>query len=107
MGQKKNCWEFMECGREAGGARSSELGVCPASVATMADGFLEGHNGGRACVYITGTMCGGWSDPAQPEMKESCHSCPFQTMLDEEHGTESSALAFYRFIWEKQANGGV
>ena len=26
-----NCWEVKKCGREPGGAKVAELGVCPAS----------------------------------------------------------------------------
>jgi len=25
-----NCWEFMKCGREKGGAKATDLGICPA-----------------------------------------------------------------------------
>jgi hypothetical protein len=25
-----NCWEFKKCGMEKGGAKATELGVCPA-----------------------------------------------------------------------------
>jgi len=35
------------------------MGVCPAATFEAADGFCEGKNGGRACVYITGTFCSG------------------------------------------------
>jgi len=24
-----NCWEFKKCGREPGGEKASELGICP------------------------------------------------------------------------------
>ena len=47
---KQNCWEFHNCGREEGGARATEMGVCPAASATEADGFCDGKNGGRAMI---------------------------------------------------------
>ena len=28
---KKNCWEYKKCGREVGGAKVKDLGVCPAA----------------------------------------------------------------------------
>ncbi|MEW6110309.1 MAG: two-CW domain-containing protein, partial [Nitrospirota bacterium] len=34
-----NCWEFFRCGREIGGAKVSELGVCPAATDNSADGL--------------------------------------------------------------------
>jgi len=32
--KKKNCWEFMKCGREPGGVNAIELGVCRAATET-------------------------------------------------------------------------
>ena len=43
-----NCWEFKKCGREAGGSKAAELGVCPA---------YPDH--GKTCARTTGTLCGG------------------------------------------------
>lgn len=43
-----NCWEFMKCGREKGGDKEQEQGVCPA---------YPDH--GKNCAYIAGTMCKG------------------------------------------------
>jgi len=44
-----NCWEVKKCGREFGGIKSQELGVCPASIQSKVDGINHGKNGGRAC----------------------------------------------------------
>ncbi len=44
----KNCWEFKNCGREKGGLKASELGICPA---------FPDH--GRDCWAVAGTLCGG------------------------------------------------
>jgi len=43
-----NCWEFRKCGRERGGDRADELGVCPAY-----------PDNGRSCARVSGTMCEG------------------------------------------------
>ena len=54
-----NCWEFKKCGRQPGGAKTQELGECPASTNVKADGMNSGKNGGRSCWAIAGTLCGG------------------------------------------------
>ncbi len=41
-----NCWEFKGCGREKGGHREEELGVCPAYP----------HHGNQ-CAEVAGTLC--------------------------------------------------
>jgi len=32
---KKNCWEVMNCGRQTGGTKVSEMGVCPAAIEAL------------------------------------------------------------------------
>ena len=39
---KQNCWEFKKCGREQGGIKSAEFGVCPAALSTKVNNV---HNG--------------------------------------------------------------
>ncbi len=56
---KLNCWEFKKCGREPGGAKVEELGVCPAATDCRLDGVHGGHSSGRACWVIAGTYCRG------------------------------------------------
>ncbi len=46
-GKKINCWEFMKCGREPGGARASELGTCVAATDSSYGGINAGKNAGR------------------------------------------------------------
>lgn len=71
-----NCWAFMRCGREPGGACVEELGVCPASVDASADGLNGSTNGGRICWSIAGTLCGGRVRGAFAEKQASCTTCP-------------------------------
>ena len=52
MSEKQNCWEFMKCGRERGGAKEQELGVCPAVTDVSSHGLNDGENGGRICWAI-------------------------------------------------------
>ena len=42
------CWRMKDCGREAGGAKVDELGVCPA---------YPDH--GHSCWIVAGTYCTG------------------------------------------------
>ena len=56
---KKNCWEFKNCGRELGGAKVDELGMCIAATDASTDGINNGQNSGRICWAVAGTFCGG------------------------------------------------
>jgi hypothetical protein len=73
--RKLNCWEFKECGREPGGSRSKDLGVCPAASDTSSDGKNNGENGGRLCWAIAGTLCRGISQGIYAHRQVSCMIC--------------------------------
>jgi len=73
--QKLNCWEFKNCGREIGGAKSHELGVCPAATETSANGINGGKNAGRICWAVTGTFCGGKVQGTFAQKHVSCMTC--------------------------------
>jgi hypothetical protein len=93
-----NCWEFMKCGREAGGTHVHDKGVCPAASFRGADGFLGGRNGGRACAYITGTFCAGTIQGTHAEKMKLCGACDFYHELREQHGNACSAADFATFV---------
>ena len=61
-----NCWEFKQCGREAGGAKARELGVCPA---------YPDH--GHDCARLAGTLCGGKVQGSFANKITSCLKCKF------------------------------
>lgn len=61
-----NCWEFKKCGREAGGAKAVELGVCPAY-----------PNHGNHCARVTGTLCGGKVQGSFALKLKNCMECDF------------------------------
>lgn len=61
-----NCWEFKKCGREAGGPKAAELGVCPA---------YPDH--GRRCAEVTGTLCGGKVQGTFAHKLGNCLKCDF------------------------------
>ena len=84
MAGKKNCWEAMQCGREPGGARARELGVCPVTVETKLDGVHGGRCAGRACWVVAGSLCGGTVQGTFAAKFESCESCEFYAAVREE-----------------------
>ncbi len=77
MNAKKNCWEFKGCGREPGGAKAVELGVCPAATDPSGGGANSGANGGRICWAIVGTLCGGKVQGTFAQKITNCMNCDF------------------------------
>lgn len=61
-----NCWEFKKCGREQGGTKTAELGVCPAS-----------PDDGKSCARIAGTLCGGEIQGSFTTKLTNCMQCDF------------------------------
>ncbi len=74
---KKNCWEFMKCGRQPGGSRSSELGICPVATYQELHGAHDGQNAGRACWVIAGSLCGGKIQGSYAQKLTNCWRCDF------------------------------
>jgi hypothetical protein len=60
------CWDFMGCGRQKGGQKEKELGVCPA--------YPE-H--GVHCARVAGTLCGGNIQGTFAVKLASCLKCEF------------------------------
>ncbi len=61
-----NCWEYLKCGREAGGINAQQLGVCPA---------YPDH--GKSCAEIAGTLCGGDVQGSYALKISKCQQCDF------------------------------
>ena len=61
-----NCWEYTKCGREAGGEKADEYGVCPAYP-------LHGTH----CAKISGTLCNGTIQGSFAMKLGNCLQCPF------------------------------
>lgn len=95
---KLNCWEFKKCGREVGGVNVKSLGVCPAATYVSADGFCEGNNGGRACAYITGTICTGTVNGSFTDKAKDCVKCDFFKTLKKTHPYEFNVLQFHKYV---------
>ena len=83
---KKNCWEFKGCGREPGGAKVAELGVCPASTEGRLEGVHDGKNAGRACWIVAGTLCKGEVQGMFAKKFYNCMKCEFYQKVQEEEG---------------------
>jgi hypothetical protein len=85
---RQNCWEFKKCGREPGGAKAGELGVCSAAIESRVDGLNDGKNGGRCCWAIAGTLCGGEVQGTFASKYGNCTLCEFYRLVKRERGTD-------------------
>lgn len=81
-----NCWEFKHCGRQPGGAKVAELGVCPAASEAKLHGANHGQNGGRACWGVAGTLCGGKVQGTYATKLGNCMACEFYKLVQKEEG---------------------
>ncbi len=85
---KQNCWEYKECGREPGGNKERELGVCPAPMEKRLDGIHNGENAGRSCWIIAGTFCADKIRGTAAKKVETCTDCNFYKIVkNEEHSS--------------------
>jgi signal transduction histidine kinase len=83
-----NCWEFKKCGRQPGGNKVAELGVCRAAVESRCDGMNQGQNAGRVCWLVAGTLCGGAIQGSFAHKLSSCQECKFYQQVREEEGAK-------------------
>jgi hypothetical protein len=83
-----NCWEFKKCGRQPGGPKSEELGVCEASTDVSHDGVNYGVNAGRYCWKVTGTLCGGKVQGTFAQKVASCAKCKFYELVRDQEGAD-------------------
>lgn len=86
MDEEENCWEFMRCGREAGGMNAEEQGVCP--VYTQAEG--------SACWFVAGTFSEGQVLGSLAKTRASCVDCEFYKRLDVAHKARVSERFYVR-----------
>ena len=84
--RKTNCWEAMQCGRQRGGVRTRSHGVCPAAVDTSCEGTNGGHNAGRVCWSVAGTLCSGVPSGTYAQKRLTCLNCPFFKLVSIEEG---------------------
>ena len=69
-----DCWEFMKCGREHGGANVHELGACQAY-----------PNNGKQYASIAGTLCGGEVQGTFAMKIFDCVKCEFYKSKHYQH----------------------
>jgi len=81
---KINCWEAKKCGREVGGEKAKELGVCPAYTESKLDGVHSGKNSGRCCWIISGTYCKGEVQGTCTSKFNDCKECDFYQRVKKE-----------------------
>lgn len=98
MEKKLNCWEYHKCGREKGGKRVDELGVCPAALDTSFDGINRGKNGGRVCWAIAGTFCKGEKQGAFAEKRHSCVQCTFFKLVNSEDLVDDTPAKLLKYL---------
>ena len=72
-----NCWEFMQCGKEPGGEKVAEFGICRMTIDESLNGLNSGINGGRICWTIAGTVCLGKVQGTFAKELGSCVKCNF------------------------------
>ena len=107
---KKNCWEYMKCGREPEGKNACKLGICPAAAGTTFNDFNQGINAGRLCWLVAGTFCGGTAQGTFAEKYLSCKQCDFYQKVHAEEGATSQFIdtmdifAATHIGWVRKAN---
>jgi hypothetical protein len=83
---KLNCWEFKKCGRIPGGKLDDFAGICPAFLEKRLDGIHSGHNAGRACWVVGGTMCDGRIQGTFASKFKGCGLCDFFGSIKQDEG---------------------
>jgi hypothetical protein len=89
---KINCWEYKKCGRQPGGPKANELGICPAAADEHLNGTHGGKNAGRACWVVAGSLCGGKIQGTYARKLLNCWRCEFMNAVKLEE--ESSPFGF-------------
>ena len=84
--EKKNCWEVKNCGRQPGGGKTAEFGVCVAATDGSKNTIHGGKNAGRACWIIAGTLCGGKVQGTFATKVGNCMVCDFYKAVKGEEG---------------------
>lgn len=83
---KTNCWDHKKCGRQPGGPKEKELGVCAAATNFTNDGKNGGRGAGRYCWKVAGTLCGGKVQGSFAEKMMNCSLCDFFKLVKSEEG---------------------
>jgi hypothetical protein len=98
---KTNCWEYKKCGRQPGGAKAAELGICPATVHDALNGAHEGKNAGRACWVVAGSLCGGKIQGTYAQKLHNCWRCEFMNLVKKEEDASTHGFSHTRLGLER------
>ena len=98
---RKNCWEHKNCGREPGGQRTHDLGVCPVTIHDDLDGAHGGVKAGRACWVVAGSLCGGKIQGTYAEKLTNCWRCDFMNVVKKEEDPAPYGFSHTRLGIEK------
>ena len=83
---KSNCWEVKKCGRQPGGAKTAELGICPAAQDNQYNNRNHGKCAGRYCWKVAGTLCGGQVQGTFASKVMNCAKCEVYRQVKKEEG---------------------
>ncbi|WP_019615824.1 two-CW domain-containing protein [Psychromonas ossibalaenae] len=78
----KNCWEIMDCGREKGCSKVSELGECIVSKEKL----------GHSCWAVAGTLCGGEIQGTFAQKDNYCTGCQVHKLYSRSLGEKGQQV---------------
>jgi hypothetical protein len=81
---KTNCWEYKKCGREIGGIKENDIGICPIVRNYTHSGRNDGKVAGRMCWAIAGTLCHDVIRGTFAMKEISCEQCDFFELVKSE-----------------------
>lgn len=96
-----NCWEYKKCGRQSGGDRSRELGVCPVTTHRELNGVHDGTHAGRACWVVAGSLCGGRIQGAFAQKLTNCWRCDFMISVKQDEDGAVKGFSVTRLGMER------
>lgn len=96
--QKLNCWEFLACGQ---GIDSDSCLECPAFSLELFDGINGGHNAGRCCWAVVGTLCKGEIQNDLIAKFSDCLNCDFFTYVQDQ---ERYNLSIFEEAFKRSRN---
>lgn len=98
---KLNCWEFKKCGRQPGGHKAAELGICPVTTYQGLNGAHGGKNAGRACWVVAGSLCGGQIQGTFAQKLHNCWRCDFMNTVKKDEDPTPLGFSHTRLGMEK------
>jgi len=98
---KQNCWEHKKCGRQPGGHRAQELGVCPAATNQDLHNTHGGQSAGRACWVVAGSLCGGKVQGTYATKLLNCWRCDFMNLVKQEEDASQIGFSHTRLGMER------